>query len=89
MKRFFTLVLAVGIIMGMMLVFTGCAEQPKKLDGSYDDVVVGDYHCSKFSKTSEYLKFLDEFDYENNEILYVTKDGEYGYTWEVTWREKK
>ena len=87
MRKFFALVLVVGVIMGMMMIFTGCDEQLKKLDGSYGDVVVGDYHCSKFTKTSDYLKFLEEFDYENNEILYVTKYSEYSNYWEVTWKE--
>jgi hypothetical protein len=83
MKKFLFILLLV--IIGT---FAGCDEQPRKLDGSYEDLVVGDYHCSKFGTTSEYLKFLDDFDYENKEILYVTKSGEYSSTWEVTWKEK-
>ena len=86
MKKFLALILVAVLCTGMLLL-TGCGADEVDMSA---DATAGNYCLTRCSSNEEYVQFLNNFDYDKNEILYVTTgEGNNYLFFYVTWRVKE
>lgn len=89
MKKFFALMSAVLVVIGMVFV-TGCGsknENDTPVDGSESNGTQK-YFLKHFYREEEYLSFLERFDFENYEVFDVSVEGYGADEYFVTYRTK-